>query len=260
MRIVDAHCHASPVWFEPVETLLFQMDRIGIAQSVLMPLLGQYDHSYQQACVRAHPDRLIWVGAIDPLGGPASTQIRLQMDDGVSGFRLPADSALGDRDIEIWHAVSAAELPISCIGSAAQFASPAFSLKLASAHQVPIVLEHLGGLGRPDFNASVVSPGSVFALARHAQVYLKVPGFGQLAKRTAFINHPPIGPEAAEMLQQAILNFGGRLMWGSDFPPVATREGYANALEWPLNECSNLGESEKTQLFGGCAASVFSSR
>ncbi len=58
MTIVDSHCHVSPVWYEPVETLLFQMDRNEVAQAVLVQMLGQYDNAYQQAPVTASPHSL----------------------------------------------------------------------------------------------------------------------------------------------------------------------------------------------------------
>lgn len=42
MRIIDAHCHATPDWHEPVEALLFQMERHGVEQAVLIQINGQY--------------------------------------------------------------------------------------------------------------------------------------------------------------------------------------------------------------------------
>ncbi len=38
MIIVDSHCHISPVWYEPVESLLFQMDRNDVAHAVLIQM------------------------------------------------------------------------------------------------------------------------------------------------------------------------------------------------------------------------------
>jgi hypothetical protein len=53
--IIDAHCHPSPKWFEPVETLFSQMDRTGIARARPTQMLGQFDAAYQTACVAAYP-------------------------------------------------------------------------------------------------------------------------------------------------------------------------------------------------------------
>ena len=41
MRIVDSHCHVSPVWYEPVESLLFHLDRNGVELAVLIQMNGQ---------------------------------------------------------------------------------------------------------------------------------------------------------------------------------------------------------------------------
>ena len=43
MVVVDSHCHASREWYEPIETLLFEMDRYGVEQAVLIQINGQYD-------------------------------------------------------------------------------------------------------------------------------------------------------------------------------------------------------------------------
>jgi hypothetical protein len=36
MMIVDTHCHALPHWFEPVETLLHQMNANGVEKATLV--------------------------------------------------------------------------------------------------------------------------------------------------------------------------------------------------------------------------------
>jgi L-fuconolactonase len=46
MVVVDTHCHASPYWYEPVETLLDQMNRHGVAQATLIQIGGEYDNAY----------------------------------------------------------------------------------------------------------------------------------------------------------------------------------------------------------------------
>ena len=37
MVIVDAHCHAWPYWYEPIESALDSMIRNGVDQALLMP-------------------------------------------------------------------------------------------------------------------------------------------------------------------------------------------------------------------------------
>jgi hypothetical protein len=53
MVVVDTHCHASPYWYEPVETLLDQMNRHGVAKATLIQIGGEYDNAY---LIRVHHD------------------------------------------------------------------------------------------------------------------------------------------------------------------------------------------------------------
>ncbi len=57
MRIVDSHCHVSPVWYEPVESLLHQMEQNGVEHAVLIQMRGQANNEYQFECVRRYPGR-----------------------------------------------------------------------------------------------------------------------------------------------------------------------------------------------------------
>ena len=50
MEIIDSHCHASPNWFEPVETVLDEMHRNGVSKTLLVQWSGEYDKSYLLEC------------------------------------------------------------------------------------------------------------------------------------------------------------------------------------------------------------------
>jgi hypothetical protein len=45
-------------------------------------------------------------------------------------------------------------------------------------------------------------------------------------------------------------------MWGSDFPPVAGREGYRHALCWTLEHLAFCSEADKAWIFGKTALSL----
>jgi L-fuconolactonase len=247
--IIDAHCHASPKWFEPVETLLFQMDQNGVDKAVLTQLLGQFDNAYQTACVAAQPDRLASVVA-----AKSADDLRRLADAGVAGVRIAAASV----DDALWEVAAEYGLPVSVSGMATVMIAPVFTARVAAMPRVDFVLEHLGGIGRPDFDGSEKTRREVLGLARFPNVALKVPGLGQMGKRIALDNDPPVDGEAADLLLTAVTHFSAdRLMWGSDFPPVASREGYANALAWPMRVLGELTEAERTAIFGGTAARIF---
>jgi predicted TIM-barrel fold metal-dependent hydrolase len=46
-------------------------------------------------------------------------------------------------------------------------------------------------------------------------------------------------------------------MWGSDWPPVSSREGYDHALSFPMTHLSALSEDERAWIFGGTALEVW---
>ena len=56
MQIIDTHCHAGHNWFEPFETLLFQMDRNGVDGAVLIQHGGTYDNDYLSSAHRRNRD------------------------------------------------------------------------------------------------------------------------------------------------------------------------------------------------------------
>ena len=49
MVVVDTHCHVSAYWYEPVETLLYQMTTNGVDKAVLIQMsqVRIYDNSYR---------------------------------------------------------------------------------------------------------------------------------------------------------------------------------------------------------------------
>jgi L-fuconolactonase len=255
MSLIDSHCHASPIWYEPVETLVFQMDRVGVAKAVLVQVLGQADNSYQAECVKRFPGRFANVVGLDAAAQGAGESLQRLADDGAKGVRLRPDAPEA-----LWQTAQRLKLSISCVGTAASFLTQNFADRLTAFADVPVVLEHLGGWARPDCDGADETRAGVLGLARFPNIHLKVPGLGQLAKRgmkLSTVNPLESGPE--KILLEIVRDFGAhRLMWGSDFPPVASREGYANALHWTREALSELSQEQQAQIFGGTAARVFS--
>lgn len=63
---------------------------------------------------------------------------------------------------------------------------------------------------------------------------MKVPGLGEFCP-------PPPYRQPVPLARMAVDAFGPqRLMWGSDFPPVSSRQGYANALHGSMDHLSDL--------------------
>ena len=128
MRIVDSHCHVAADWFEPVESLLFQMDRYGVEHAILVQDSAQSDNTYQAACVRRHPDRLTSVVVVDVARPDAVETLERLAGEGAVGVRLRQTARSPGRDpLAIWRAAERLRLPVSCIGRASYYLTEDFA-------------------------------------------------------------------------------------------------------------------------------------
>jgi L-fuconolactonase len=259
--VVDSHCHVSPLWYEPVESLLDQMERNSVDHAVLIQMMGQRDNRYEFQCVQRFPSRFAPVVIVDIEHPRAAEDIVRLADEGASGVRLQAAArSPGDDPLAIWRAVGKAGVAVSCFGSATEFAAAAFAELIEALPDLPIVVEHLGSLGqrRTDPLPGAVAD-AVFALARFPNVTMKVTGLGEFSRRAMPVTEPsPFVEPVPDLLERALAAFGAnRLMWGSDYPPVSSREGYRNALNWPRERLAHLTSGDLDAIFGGTALRVF---
>jgi L-fuconolactonase len=264
MIIVDTHCHASPYWYEPVESLLFQMDRNRVAHAVLVQCLGQYDNEYQFQCVRRYAHRFISLVLVDSNSADALEELERLAERGARGVRLrPETRSPGDDPLAIWRRAAELSLPVSCCGTSATFAADEFAQLVQSFPNLPIILEHLGSLNHPDGKPPPYElRRKVFSLARFSNVYIKVHGLGEFCTRTMPVAAPfPFEMPIPPMLEMAYEAFGPqRMMWGSDYPPVSGREGYRNALQLTMDQLRTKSEEDRRLIFGEVALDVFGLR
>lgn len=247
MPVVDSHCHVSPSWYEPVELLLFQMERNGVDHAVLIQMQGQSDNRYQQECQRRYPGKFASVVVVDVNREGVVADLERWAGEGASGVRLGPDAPL-----PLWEAAARLGLSVSCGGNSQRVASPEFDKLFGHLPELPIVIEHLGGLKGEDEHR-----GKVFDLARHPNAYMKIHGLGEFSRRAMPVKEPlPFVEPIPRLLDDAYRAFGpSRLMWGSDYPPVSSREGYANALAFTRAELQH--QSGLDDIFGSTALRVF---
>jgi predicted TIM-barrel fold metal-dependent hydrolase len=68
-------------------------------------------------------------------------------------------------------------------------------------------------------------------------------------------------PQIPPLIEMALAAFGAkRLMWGSDYPPSSVREGYANALKFPMEYVTFKSEEDKEWVFGATANTLWKFR
>lgn len=260
--IIDSHCHASPVWYEPVESLLAQMDRNGVRGAILIQMQGQTNNDYQAECLRRYPGRFASVVIVDTARPDAPRALERLAAAGASGVRLGAPArSPGDDPLAIWRAAERLGLAVSCAGGSADFASDDFARLVEALPGLAIVIEHLGSVSRPDDDeAQRETRRRVFALARYPNLSIKVPGLGEFCRRALPVPDDPFPFERPipPYLDLAYDTFGPRrMMWGSDYPPVSGREGYQNALRLAMEQFAAKSQEDRDQIFGGTALSAF---
>ena len=257
MRIVDTHVHVGRYWYEPVEVLLSQMERNGVEKAVLVQYGGDYDNAYLLECCQHFPGRFAPVAMVDVSEDEAAEVLADWARRGIVGVRLYAPRpSSGPEALAVWSRATELGLVVSCNGRVADFASDRFHELVASLPELTVVIEHLAGLP-PGSEADGPLFRHALALAALPNTYLKLPGFGELFARPIPFRKPPF-PEAPEAIRMAYDAFGPkRMMWGSDYPPVSGREGYANALRWPMQEIGFFTDEDRQWVFGQSALSVW---
>ncbi len=256
--IIDTHCHAGRNWFQPIETLEFEMDQAGVDAAVLIQHGGTYDNGYlfEEAAKRA--GRFKVVVMIDPADPDPLGKLEQLAGQGAVGVRIAPDgtfSALSDVT-DIWRRAGELGLVVSSLGDARRFSSASFKKIIDDSPDTQIVIEHLAGVGITD--PPYTDFESALEAAQRPNTTIKVPGLGEITPRPPvllpgfrFENVPPL----FEMAHEA---FGAdRMMWGSDFPPSAGREGYANTLEGVRSHPAFSNGGDVDWILGKTAARVW---
>jgi len=258
MIIVDSHVHASPLWYEPVETLLFQMGRNNVNKAVLVPLVGN-TNEYELECVRKYPGRFGLISQVDIKSPDATNLIESDAAKGAVGIRIGVEDLPETDNLKIWRKSAHIGLNVSCHGSIDNIASEDFRRIVEEFSDLKIVIEHLAGAARtkkfPNPNYQLFD--KVLGLSRYPNIYVKLPGFGEFFDRPRPMVKPPFDhpPEYVNMVYEA---FGSkRMMWGSDHPNCHSREGYANVLHYPLEKIPYFSQEDKEWIFGKTALSVW---
>lgn len=258
MQIIDTHCHAGRNWFEPVETLIYQMNINNVDHAVLIQHGGTYDNRYLFECGERFPGRFKIVAMLDPDDSDKLGTLSNLAELGAAGIRLsPDDRILGDDPLAVWKRAGELGMVVSCQGDLSQFAASEFAELVEGCSETKIVIEHLGGVGiglAPPYEQFL----AVLALSRHANAFIKVPGLGEFVRRP-----PRLAPQfrfecIPPFIDMARDAFGvHRMMWGSDFPPSAGREGYRNTLEGVRTNPAWINSEEAGWVMGKSAACVW---
>lgn len=258
MLIVDTHVHASPYWYEPVETLLHQMNVNNVGKAVLTQINGHYHNDYLFECAHRYPGRFAMCVVVDTSKEDAPAKMEECAKRGATGVRLQVKtrSAGGDK-LALWRKADELRLAVSVLGTAEEFATEEFRKLVETFPNLSIVIEHFGRPGadeRPPYPVY----RRVLALANYPNTYMKLGGLGELCEKPKVVPQSYPFSDIPPFVKMAVDAFGPRrLMFGSDYPPVGRREGYRNALFGLMDHLSYLKREELEWVFGQTALSVW---
>ena len=250
MTIVDTHCHIGVLKYEPVESLVYMMGRSRVEKAVFIQYMGNTDNSYMVDTMAAHPGRFQAAMCVSPEDDGSA--IRKWAEKGIVGIRLALDArAIGSDPLLHWRIAAELDLVVSAPSRVPKLLGAAFKEVLDAFPDLQIVIEHLAGVGSAA-EAPYAEFKETMELAERPNLTIKLPGFGEICKvPLPFDPIPPLADIALEA-------FGAeRVMWGSDYPPVSGREGYANSLDVPRDYFSSLSDDERAWIFGKTALKVW---
>jgi L-fuconolactonase len=265
-RIIDTHCHAGLNWFEPVESLIFQMDNNGVDGAILIQHGGTFDNEYLFEVSRKFPNRFRLVCLVDPSAKDPVKKLENLAEKGASGIRMSPNSRFDNVDVnDFWSICGKMGLAVSVIGSLEDFSSENFKKIIDQNPKTNIVLEHLAGFSNykvqkgelMSFHELIIQYKKVLEYGSRDNVYMKIPGLGELEPRPGILSPSFSLIDSRGIVDMTLELFGSeKLMWGSDFPPVSNREGYTNALNW-IKESKTFSKKEKQDLFSKVPQKVF---
>jgi L-fuconolactonase len=258
MLIIDTHCHAGLNWFEPIETLLANMNMNGVTGAVLVQHAGTFDNTYLFECANRFPGRFKVAIQVDPEDPKPEATLEKLKRQGAAGIRLyPASKFRTAGPHDMWKRAGELGLVVTTGGSASagEFGKD-FKKILDSCPGTRVNIEHLAGAGFEP--APYPAYKDALESAKWPNTSLKVPGLGEIVRRPPrlgtsfhFDNVPPL-------FEMALEAFGAkRMMWGSDFPPSGGREGYRNTLEGVRNHPAFKSGDTLEWVLGKSAAALW---
>ena len=236
--LVDSHCHAGESWYEPIESLIYQLDKNQITKAVLIGHMGAYENNdYLLECKKKFDGRFAVVGVFDfDKYGVRKEDLKNLKLEGIDGVRIAAKNIVKPEYRLVLDIISRFGLVISCLGEWPEFIIPNF-LEIAKTYSnLNIVIEHLAGISsNSDYQYEYCQ--KVVEFSNYGNIYIKIPGLGEInSKPNVLLRKSAFGKKFEPLFDVTLKNFGSqRMMWGSDYPPVSNREGYLNAF----NDISN---------------------
>ncbi len=257
MRIIDAHVHVidnypSMTPFHGLgsyDRLLALMDKNEVEKAVMVPVMAPASPRNNEECAnwaRAHADRLVALTDV-PLDQSDAPERIAQARQEYAAVGVSWYGDIATIVEPVWEALAAHDLTCNLHVGPPRFG---LLLDLARAHpQIKFILNHLGLPGGLDLSDG--SYGGLNAAGALDNVFVKVSGF------YAVVGWDIRQPMAQELLASLLTGLGAeKLLWGSDWPPVAFSHTYQQSLEI-VRTLADLSDGQRQQILGGTAASAY---
>ena len=165
------------------------MEQAGVDKAVLIQHQGNTDNSYHVECLQSYPGRFAAAMIVEKTD--TGKKIRYWAEQGIVGIRLSADSRVAAADaLAQWRTAAALNLVVSAPCSPSTLLSKDFAEVIKTFPNLQIVIEHLGGI-RQEAEPPYDEFKRVLALAKHANLTIKLPGFGEFCKLPHPFEHVP---------------------------------------------------------------------
>jgi len=248
MVVVDTHVHVGLPTYGPIEELRGRMAENRVEKAVLVqhrrdqPPPGNTDNRYLAECVVRAPSRFAAVCIVDHRLTSALELLEFWVKEKqMQGIRLNGtDTSPGENKLAIWEKATELGVNVSVSGD----------------------IEPIGGIARayPALNLLVEHAGSprvngdaILELAEYRNVFVKFTTGGLQAVSST----PYPYRDTHAFFRRVYDRFGPeRIMWGSDYPPVETREGYVRALAF-VQEIDWLSEEDRAWILGNTALQLW---
>ena len=257
MRIIDPHVHVwvndpeypwapevknPPAEDATAEQLLEKMAAHGTEKTVLVQVIHyRWDNRYAADCMKRYPDRFEGVCRVDPESPTAADDLSQWVEShGFRGVRLsPAVGPVGDwftsPDLDaLWRRTQALGVPMCILTH--QERLPDLERWIQKYGEVQVCVDHMGWppVDRPEMLENLLR------LAQYPEVYVKISGTWAVSKE----DYPY--RDTHDSVKRIYDVFGPeRLMWGTDWPLVERKCGYAGALDMVRKEFAFLTDTDR---------------
>jgi L-fuconolactonase len=205
MEIIDAYAHCGLSKYEPIEKVRDAMASAGVSRAVLVQHLGEFDNAYIGSVVENDPRHFAGVLLVD----------HRQKD--VVGT------------LERWHASGHFQGMVIVL-FASEGVGPIVGPLEKEFRLAPFTRLVITHLGNPSFEKGDLAESArdVFRLAQFGNVFLQISGMKQFCP----FPHEALFP----LIADSFTHFGPkRLLWGSNYPVVGTKEDYLADLHLLLD-------------------------